>query len=84
MVRVVEGLGMWDTARDGRDARGLRGAGRQGGDEDGDGDEEGGMTEEWGDGGVCLRCASLFGQPVAGYLPSVGSRSCDGYFGGMS
>jgi hypothetical protein len=34
--------------------------------------------------GVCLRCASPFGQPVAGYLPSVGSRSGDGYFGGKA
>jgi hypothetical protein len=30
--------------------------------------------------GVCLRFASPFGQPVAGYLPSVGSRSDGGYF----
>jgi hypothetical protein len=35
-------------------------------------------------GGVCLRCASSFGQPVAGYLPSVGSRSDDGHFRGMA
>ena len=32
--------------------------------------------------GVCLRFASPFGQPMAGYLPSVGSRSDDGYLGG--
>ena len=33
--------------------------------------------------GVCLRFASPFGQPVAGYLPSVGSRSDGGYFLGV-
>ncbi len=32
--------------------------------------------------GVCLRFASPFGQSMAGYLPSVGSRSDDGYLGG--
>ena len=39
---------------------------------------EGGMGFGGGR-GVCLRCASPFGQPVAGYLPLVGSRSGDGY-----
>jgi hypothetical protein len=35
-----------------------------------------------GGGLICLRFATPFGQPKAGYLPSVGSRSDDGYFGG--
>ncbi len=43
---------------------------------------ERGALGGWGRSGVCLRFASPFGQPVAGYLPSVGSRSDDGYFVG--
>jgi hypothetical protein len=35
-------------------------------------------------GGICLCCASPFGQLLAGYLPAVGSRSGDGYFWGAS
>ena len=35
-----------------------------------------------GGGLICLRFATPFGQPKAGYLPSVGSRSDDGHFGG--
>jgi hypothetical protein len=36
-----------------------------------------------GGGLICLRFATPFGQPKAGYLPSVGSRSDDGYFMGL-
>ena len=31
-----------------------------------------------------MRCATPFGQLLAGYLPAVGSRSGDGYFWGAS
>jgi hypothetical protein len=41
-----------------------------------------GWVSGWRGWGICFRCASPFGQPLAGYLPLVGSRSDDEYFGG--